>query len=77
MSDPRPAPAPGPAPAPAPGSGRLLLSRAAPAVGTVSLVRKAVRARGSSRVLDHADVIAAAASLVVLLLRVRQDPAAR
>lgn len=71
MSDPRPDAAP------APGSGRLLLSRAALAVSTVSLARKAVRARGSSRALDHIDVIAAAASLVVLLLRARQQPAAR
>jgi hypothetical protein len=52
------------------------LSRAVLALSTVSVVRKAVRAKGSSRALDHVDVIAAAASLVVLLLRARQRPPA-
>lgn len=66
MSDLRPA-----------GPGRPLLFGAALAVSTLSLARKAARARGSSRALDHVDVIAAAASLVVLLLRARQHPAAR
>ncbi|MFC0598018.1 hypothetical protein ACFFHI_06470 [Streptomyces palmae] len=73
---PHPAPAPHTAPAPAPGPPRPL-SRTALAVSTLSLARKAVRAKGSSRALDHIDVIAAAASLVVLLLRARQRPATR
>jgi hypothetical protein len=57
-----------------PAPDRPLPSRAVLALSTVSVVRKAVRAKGSSRALDHVDVIAAAASLVVLLLRARQRP---